>query len=142
MPTAVRDWEMAGDIKSLYCGGAGFARPGGCIAGAMLLAACLSGCGSISEQTAAAAFTAPGRFNIFTCQDIEERALTLRTRQVELEQLMARASQGGAGGELVNAMAYRSEYAQTRGESIELAKAKADKQCASESQFSSGRAVF
>jgi hypothetical protein len=107
----------------------------------MLLAACLSGCGSISEQTAASAFIAPGRFNINTCQDIEERAVALRTRQVELEQLMARASQG-AGGELINAMAYRSEYAQARGESIELAKAKADKQCASDSQFSSGRAVF
>jgi len=132
---------MAGDIKSLYCGGAGFARPGGRVAGVMLLAACLSGCGSISEQTAATAFIAPGRFNINTCQDIEERAVALRTRQVELEQLMARASQG-AGGALINAMAYRSEYAQSRGESIELAKAKADKQCASDSQFSSGRAVF
>ena len=132
---------MAGDIKSLCSGGTGFARPGGRVAGAMLLAACLSGCGSISEQTAATAFMAPGRFNVATCQDLEERAVSLRTRQVELEQLMARASQG-PGGELVNAMAYRSEYAQTRGEVIELAKAKADKQCASDSQFSSGRAVF
>ena len=132
---------MAGDIKSLCCAGAGFVRLGGCVAGVMLLAACLSGCGSISEQTAATAFMAPGRFNIFTCQDIEERAVTLRTRQVELEQLMARASQG-AGGSLVNALAYRSEYAQTRGEVLELAKAKADKQCVADSKYSSGRAVF
>ena len=54
---------------------------------------------------------------------------------------MARASQG-AGGEFVNTIAYRGEYAQGRGELIELAKAKADKQCAAESKFSSGRAVF
>ena len=54
---------------------------------------------------------------------------------------MARASQG-AGGEFVNTIAYRGEYAQTRGELVELAKAKADKQCATESKFSSGRAVF
>ena len=65
----------------------------------------------------------------------------LRFRQVELEQLMARSSQG-AGGEFVNTIAYRGEYAQGRGDLIELAKTKADKQCASESKFSSGRAVF
>ena len=42
----------------------------------------------------------------------------------------------------VNTIAYRGEYAQTRGQLAELASAKADKQCATESKFSSGRAVF
>ena len=46
---------------------------------------------------------------------------------------MARASQG-AGGEFVNAIAYRAEYAQGRGDLSELAKARADKQCAVEQQ--------
>ena len=105
------------------------------------MAASLAGCGTISERTAAAAFTSPGKYNIYTCQDVENSMLTLRNRQVELEQLMARASLG-VGGELVNTIAYRGEYAQTRGELTELARAKADKQCATESKFSSGRAVF
>jgi len=110
-------------------------------AAAAVLAACLAGCGSISDRTAAAAFTSPGKYNVYTCDDIERTAVGLRARQVELEQLMARASQG-AGGEFVNTIAYRGEYAQGRGDLIELGQAKADKQCASNSQFSSGRAVF
>ena len=78
---------------------------------------------------------------MYTCADVESGIAGLLVRQRELEQLMARASQG-AGGEFINTIAYRGEYAQARGELVELAKAKADKQCASENQFSSGRAVF
>ena len=110
-------------------------------AGAALLAAGLAGCGSISERTAAAAFTSPGKYNMYTCQDVETSMVKLRTRQEELEQLMARASQS-VGGELVNTIAYRGEYAQARGELLELGRVKADKQCAVDSKFSSGRAVF
>jgi hypothetical protein len=107
----------------------------------MLLAAGLAGCGTISEQSAATAFTSPGKYNVYTCQDIENATGLTRKRQVELEQLMARASQG-TGGQFVNAIAYRSEYSQVRGDLVELGKAKAEKQCATESKFSSGRAVF
>ncbi len=105
------------------------------------LAASLGACGTISEQSAASAFIAPGKFQIYSCQDVDDRVMTLRTRQIELEQLMARASQG-AGGEFINTVAYRSEYLQTRGELAELKQASADKQCAVDSKFSSGRAVF
>ena len=108
---------------------------------ATLLAACLAGCGSISEQTAANLLIDPGRFNIYTCQDVSDRAEVLRVRQLELEQLMSRAAQG-AGGEFVNAIAYRTEYAATRAELKQLAGANADKQCVSNSKFSSGRAIF
>ena len=81
------------------------------IAVAAFLTAGLAGCGTISERTAASAFTSPGKYNVYTCQDIENTIGALRVRQVELEQLMARASQG-AGGEFVNTIAYRGEYAQ------------------------------
>lgn len=109
-------------------------------AAAFLLASALAGCGTISEQSVSA-FASPGKYAIYTCKDIDERAAETRTRQIELEQLMARASQG-AGGEFINAVAYRTEYLQARGDLTELKKAAADKQCATESQFSSGRAVF
>ena len=101
---------------------------------AAMLMVGLAGCGSISDRTAAAAFTSPGKYNIYTCQDVERSIAGCARRQVELEQLMARASQG-AGGEFVNTIAYRGEYAQGRGDLIELAKAKADKQCAAESKY-------
>jgi hypothetical protein len=106
-----------------------------------LFASGLAGCGSVSERTWARAFTSPGKYNIYTCADIERQASSIKTRQVELEQAMARASQGG-GGDFVNTIAYRGEYSQGQGELAELAKAKSDKQCAVDSKFSSGRAVF
>jgi hypothetical protein len=108
---------------------------------AALLAVGLAGCGSISDQTAASALVAPGKYDIYTCQDIEQRTRTTRARQLELEQLMTRAA-GSAGGELVNAIAYRSEYLQAQGELEELAKSSTDKNCAGQSKWSSGRAVF
>ena len=106
-----------------------------------LLSAGLAGCGSVSDRTLAGAFTSPGKYDIYTCSDIERTAAGIKTRQVELEQAMGRASQGG-GGDFINTIAYRGEYAQGNGELAELAKAKSDKQCAVDSKFSSGRAVF
>jgi hypothetical protein len=115
-----------------------------CLAGGVgvaLLAAALMGCAGISEQTAIAAFVAPGKFDLYSCRDLEDRAKIVRLRQTELEQLMARSAQG-PGGEFVNAIAYRNEYLQARGELQEIAKANTDKQCATKSQWSSQRAVF
>jgi hypothetical protein len=108
---------------------------------AAMLMVGLTGCGSISDRTAAAAFTSPGKYDVYSCEDVERMIAGVRVRQVELEQLMARASQG-AGGEFVNTIAYRGEYAQGRGDLIELVKAKADKQCVADSKYSSGRAIF
>jgi uncharacterized protein YceK len=106
-----------------------------------LFAAGLAGCGSVGERTEAGAFTSPGKYNLYTCEDIDRQIRGIRARQIELDQVMSRASQS-AGGDFVNAIAYRGEYAQSRGELAELAKAKSDKQCAVDSKFSSGRAVF
>jgi hypothetical protein len=106
-----------------------------------VLATSLSGCGSQGERTLAGSFTSPGKYNIYTCDDIERIIVPYRARVVELEQLMARSSQG-AGGEFVNMIAYRGEYAQYRADIAEMLKAKADKQCAVNDKFSSGRAVF
>jgi hypothetical protein len=108
---------------------------------AAMLMVGLAGCGSISDRTAAAAFTSPGKYDVYSCEDVERAIVAARYRQVELEQLMTRASRG-AGGEFVNTIAYRGEYAQGRGDLIELAKAKADKQCVADRKYSSGRAVF
>src|SRR4249919_818394 len=108
---------------------------------ASVLATSLSNCGSVSEQSAAGAFTSPGKYNIYTCEDVEKHLVANQTRKTELEQLMSRASQG-AGGEFVNIIAYRGDYALVRSDLAELSKAKADKQCAVNNKFSSGRAVF
>jgi hypothetical protein len=106
-----------------------------------LLSSALAGCGTITAQTGSSAYIAPGKFDIYTCSDIAERGQIVQKRKDELEQLMGRAS-GGAGGSIVNSIAYRTEYMQNRDELTELSRASADKQCASKSPWSSGRAVF
>jgi hypothetical protein len=108
---------------------------------AAVLATSLSNCGSVSDPSAAGTFTSPGKYNIYTCEDVERYLIASQARKTELEQLMSRASQG-AGGELVNIVAYRGEYALVRSDLTELSKAKVDKQCAINNKFSSGRAVF
>ena len=106
-----------------------------------LLAVGLGGCGSVGDRSVAGAFTSPGKYDMYTCEDVDRQITAVRARQAELEQVMNRASQG-AGGDFVNTIAYRGEYSQGRGDLAELAKAKSDKQCAVDSKFSSGRAVF
>ena len=54
---------------------------------------------------------------------------------------MAKASQG-FGGELVSAIAYRTEYLQVRGDIDLLVKTSEEKQCVTRSTWSSERAVF
>ncbi|HEY5607332.1 MAG TPA: hypothetical protein VIM38_03240 [Alphaproteobacteria bacterium] len=123
-----------------------FTRPEGRLVGVLAVLAVLSalglaGCGSISDQTAASALVAPGKYDIYTCQDIEQRTRSTRARQLELEQLMTRAAQA-PGGALVNAIAYRSESLQAQGELEQLAKSSADKRCSGQSQWSSARSLF
>jgi hypothetical protein len=106
-----------------------------------VMALSLAGCGSISEQTAATAFVAPGRYDINTCKEIDSRIKVARTRVLELEQLMARTEQG-TGGQFISAIAYQSEYAQLRGQVKAMSDTAAEKNCNSQSPWSSQRSVF
>jgi len=85
--------------------------------------------------------TAPGRYDIYPCPNIEARLTDVQKRRTELEQLMARSAQS-PGGEFINAMAYRSEYVQAGGELEELARASSEKKCASDSKYTSKRSVY
>jgi hypothetical protein len=101
----------------------------------------LAGCGTISDETAGRAMMAPGRYDVYPCPNIEARMKDVQNRRTELEQLMARSAQS-PGGEIINAMAYRSEYVQTGGDLEELARASAEKKCASDSKYTSRRTVY
>jgi hypothetical protein len=101
----------------------------------------LLGCAGVSDQNAGTALVTPGKFSLYTCKDIEERTRALGQREQELQGLMARAA-AGPGGDIVNAIAYRSDYLQTRGELKLLADAAADKQCKTQSRWSSERSLF
>ena len=107
----------------------------------LAVATALASCGALSEDTALNIFVAPGKFDIFSCTDIETRAAGARYRLKELDALMAKSAQG-PGGEFVNVIAYRNEHLQTRGDIRLLAEAAAHKGCAGQSVWSSGRSVF
>jgi hypothetical protein len=110
-------------------------------AGAALLTVSLAGCGGMGEQTVSSALVTPGKYEFHSCRDIVNGIRGQRARQADLERVMAQSSQGFAG-ELVNVIAYRTEYAQTQGELAVLRKAAEDKQCATQSEWSSERALF
>ena len=65
----------------------------------------------------------PGRYDLYSCKDIEVRVIEVRTRQVELEELIGARVARRLAAPSISAIAYRSEYIQTRGELKELAKA-------------------
>ena len=110
-------------------------------AGAALLTISLAGCGGMGEPTVSSALVTPGKYEFHSCRDIVNGIRGQRARQAELERVMAQSSQGFAG-ELVNVIAYRTEYAQAQGELAVLRKAAEDKQCATQSEWSSERALF
>jgi hypothetical protein len=110
-------------------------------AAAVVMTSALASCGSISEDTARMIFAAPGKFDDKTCQELESLISSNRSRQKDLEQLMAKSSQAPSGG-FVNIIAYRTDYVQGRGDLQLLIKASEGKQCVVDSKYSSGRAVF
>jgi hypothetical protein len=109
--------------------------------GVVALCAGLSGCGSMGDEGISSALVAPGKYELNNCQDIENQMRSRRARVADLEQLMAKASEG-AGGEFVSAIAYRSEYHQNRAELAELVRTAERKHCTSQSPWTSQRALF
>ena len=107
----------------------------------IMLALGLAACGNISERTAASAFVAPGRYDIYQCKELDDRIRSTQSRVLELEQLMARTAQG-TGGQFINAIAYQSEYQHMRGQLKAMSDTAADKNCNSKSPWSSRRSVF
>lgn len=99
---------------------------------AIVLLASLAGCagspGGASDETLGRFLFAPGKFALYQCAEIGDRATANFTRQHELEALMAKAG-AGAGGQVVSGLAYRPEYLELRGEMVELRRVAAEKDC-------------
>lgn len=109
-------------------------------AGAMLLAVLLGGCGLVGDNSASV-FIAPGKYDIYNCDQLAEAGRTLSARERELTGLMARAADGAAG-EFVGAVAYRSELLQARGQIKQIDDASVHKNCTAQSKWQSERALW
>ena len=92
----------------------------------VLLATALSACGT--SQDMSSLLVSPGKYDIYTCDQIADRMPVVQANIDKLEALMARASQD-AGGQLVNNIAYEPDYLTSRGEMRELQKSAAAKNC-------------
>jgi hypothetical protein len=93
---------------------------------APFVAACSSGVDDIFAQ--------PGKFAYYNCDDLLKRGREAVTRERELKGLMDKASTG-AGGELVNALAYSNEYRSVRNDLKQIETVATEKRC--EKQFRS-----
>ncbi len=100
----------------------------GAFAAALGLA--LGGCSSSGGGPSGAQriFVAPDKFVLYSCPQLEQRAVGVAARRKQLAQLMAKAGTT-PDGRLVSLLAYQSEYAETGADLAELRRAAADKSC-------------
>jgi hypothetical protein len=87
----------------------------------------LGGCAASGER-AEDFYVAPGKYIFYDCTQLAGTAAHFEQRLKELKELMARAKQG-AGGELVSAMAYNSDYYSALGELKDIRREQAEKNC-------------
>jgi hypothetical protein len=100
---------------------------GRAIAAAAIASVWLSAC-AMSDDSLSSFLVAPGKYVLFTCDDIARTAKGMQARQKELERLMAKADTD-AGGRLIGGLTYGTEYATTRGQMKDLRAAAADRKC-------------
>jgi hypothetical protein len=97
------------------------------IALTMALPVLLAGC-AVAGDHAEDFYVAPGKYVFYDCKQLAGVAAHFEQRNKELEDLMARAKKG-AGGELVSAMAYNSDYYSNLGELMDVHREQAEKKC-------------
>jgi hypothetical protein len=85
----------------------------------------LTGC---TTDQMSSAIVKPGKFSIYTCDQIADAGRAQVTRERELKALMDKAAQG-PGGEMAITLAYRGEYLTVQGNLRELEAAAVEKNC-------------
>lgn len=91
-----------------------------------LAAALLSGCSS--GGGVGTLLIDPGHYSVYHCDGLANRLKVLQARELELSNLMQRASEGG-GGALIGNLTYRADYENMLGEEAVLRRVAAEKKC-------------
>jgi hypothetical protein len=97
-------------------------------AAALLFVGLLSGC-AIAPDNFADVFVDPTKYDFQPCATLVKQQEGLVKRERELRQLMDKAEQG-AGGTVINAVAYRTDYLNARGELQLVQEVMQRKECA------------
>ena len=95
---------------------------------AMCTAAMTTGCASSIDDDILSPYSEPGRYDFLDCSTISKTLAKVSYTEKQLAQLMTRASEG-AGGAMVNAMAYQDRYNTARAQMRALRKAGEAKHC-------------
>jgi hypothetical protein len=85
-------------------------------------------------------FADPAKYQFSSCEQLAINRKTLTSREQDLKQLMDRAEQG-AGGALVNALAYKADYVAATEELKILERAARSKHCDSPENWSSSSVI-
>jgi hypothetical protein len=108
-------------------------------AGALAGLALLSGCATPGDSSMTF-FADPAKYQYSSCEQLAVHRQTWTTKEQELKQLMDRADQG-AGGALVNVLAYKADYVAATEELKLLERAARAKHCSSPENWSSNSAI-
>jgi hypothetical protein len=100
------------------------------LAAVAVSAICLGGC-VLAPDSFEAVFTDPVKYDFLPCKDLDQREQILAKRERDMRELMDKASQD-TGGAVANALAYRTDYLNVRGELKQVREVFQRKECARE----------
>ncbi len=96
-------------------------------AGALCTVALLPGCAG-SDQTMGSLMVAPGAYSVYNCKQLSDAIISNDGSLKAQEELMAKAGTG-LGGQLANAVGYRTDYLVYLGKKKELERAWRERDC-------------
>ena len=108
-------------------------------AGALAGLALLSGCATPGDSSMTF-FADPAKYQYSSCEQLAVHRQTWTTKEQELKQLMDRAERG-AGGPVVNVLAYKGDYAAATEELKLLERAARSRHCSTPENWSSSSAI-
>lgn len=106
----------------------------------MLTAGMLAGCGSTYSDGVGSLLVDPSRYEGYGCKDLISQLNGLSTREKQLRNLIDRADES-AGGVVIGAMAYRSDYQTVLEQKKVLQRTAAEKKCQMAPAFASDQTI-
>ncbi len=104
------------------------------------ISAVLAGCSTPVSDTSFTVFADPGRYLYYSCDQLAAQRKHWTTREQELRMLMDKAEQG-AGGAVVNLIAYKADHVAATEELQMLDKAAREKNCTTPSNWGSSNVI-
>ena len=121
-----------------HCARAGCSVMLRAVVGFALASLALAGCGV--DGSIGSLNIDPGKYDNYRCNDLVARWKIMDAREKELANLMAKASQSGAGA-VIGTMTYRTEYENLQTEEKMVQRDAAEKKCELVATFQSDQSI-